>query len=307
MEESNSLQDLLAGLDSCESFLEDRETFPVANQPYKVQIAQLETKLRLYADQLKAKNRELVQTKAKKGGPEEEKGQLRSLAVLRAEVEQLRRELDQAKRAKAMLEGKYREALSRLARVSSEGLQEEPCSRLVLQVDDIQQANSALHTQVATLAQAIDTAAKKRDLLRHTVVPGLQAKVETAREELETLQRELDSLRPAFASQGTCVVIDDFEGNRDSSPRSDRVDCQTSVSPTSYSPRPLSPNRCRSSVPGSQAGDFPSMLSSRRGGKSSKVITSRPAGLRKQGTGRSNVQSPNRKSGRCAESFPEKN
>lgn len=305
MEESISLQDLLAGLDSCESFLEDRETFPVANQTYKVQIAQLETKLRVYADQLRAKNRKLVQTKAKKDGFEEESEQLRSLAVLRAEVEQLQKELDQAKRAKAMLEGKYREALSRLARVSSEDLQEEPCSRLVLQVDDLQQANSALHAQVATLAQAIDTAAKERDQLRLTVVPGLQAKVTTARELLETLQRELDSLRPALVSSGAYVIVDDLEGNRDFSPRSDRIDCKTSLSPTSYSPRPLSPARCRSSVPGSQAGDFPSVLSSRRG-KASKVITSRPAGLRKQGIGRSTCQSPIRKSDRFAVYNPEK-
>ena len=45
MEEgSDSLQDLLAGLDSCESVLEDRETFPVANQSYKLQIAQLDAR-----------------------------------------------------------------------------------------------------------------------------------------------------------------------------------------------------------------------------------------------------------------------
>ena len=94
------MQDLLAGLDSCEFVLEDRETFPVANQSYKLQIAQLETKLKVYADQLQARNRKLVLNKSKKGGAEEERVQLRSLTELRAEVEQLQRALDQAKRAR---------------------------------------------------------------------------------------------------------------------------------------------------------------------------------------------------------------
>ena len=279
MEEgSDSLQDLLAGLDSCESVLEDRETFPVANQSYKLQIAQLETKLRVYADQLQARNRELVLNKSKKSGADEERVQLRSLAVLRAEVEQLQRELDQAKRAKAMLEGKYREALSRLVRVCSEDLQEEPCSRLILQVDGIQQANSALHSQVSSLAEAIDNASRERDQLKGTVVATLQAKVAVAKEELAALQSELETLRP----RDTWVVAE----YRNPSPRSDRVDWKASISPTSDSPRPLSPSRCRSSVPGSQAGDFPSVLSYRKSGKASKVITSRPARLSTRGIGR---------------------
>lgn len=258
-DESRLLQDLLAGLESQESVLEDRETYTVRDREWKEEIERLEAKLRDYGEQLRQRNTQLACSQTRF---DDYQTHCLSITFLSTEISHLNRELEQAYRAKSMLEGKHREALSRLtALISGEELEEEPCQRLSLDI------TGALEAELMLLTQEINRELMEGDRLKTGTVRELRGKVSAAKAEWEHLQRELQLLKP------------DVQPTRDNSalPLRDR---QVSCSPISESPRSLSPVRC-SSIPGSQVSDCASIVSYGRLRKSEKVITSRPAALRK--------------------------
>lgn len=328
----SSLGDILAGMDSSfqvqgDSFLvleeENRETFPLSSHSNRLQIAHLEARIRDYMEQLEAKDREiaLVRTLQSPMRPgkgsnldsrlmllEEENKQLRGLSHLRAEVDQLRRELLQAQKTKSTCESQYNESalklISRQKGDESSSTEGDKMKEMLQKVELFKIANSDLHSQVSSLATALQEAQSERNQLKNSLIPELQRKLSAIEAENDSLEKGLMELKGGSAKTKAMekfVSIVDLEQNRGVMVTEYQADTRTCYSPLSdtprLSPRHQSPEAYRKSVPGSQLGDLkPPRL--RPATKMSKVITSRPAGLRKQPVGRKHRD-------RFADAFPD--
>ena len=319
-ERESSLGDILAGMDGSfqgqmDSFLglqeENRETFPLSSHSHRLQIAHLEARIRDYAEQLEAKDREIalvrtLQTPMQRSGGsigaldsrlvllEEENKQLRGLSQLRTEVEKLRRDLIQAQKVKSTCEGKYNEAALKLISLQKgeESPDREGCrmKEMLKKVELFKVANSDLHGQVGSLATALQSAQSERSHLKGTVIPDLQRTLSSLESEIQTLEKGLSDLKGTPAKgkiKESHIALTDLEQPDPilTEMPTDRFDTRTCYSPVSdtprLSPRHQSPELYRKSVPSSQLGDIkPPRL--RLAVKTGKVITSRPAGLARQ-------------------------
>lgn len=344
---SCSLQELLAGLDASSPSKsdpspppeeEDRETFPLQRHSYRLQLAHLETRLKDYSDRLQAKDREIALTKSMRMSPsigmdsdqsrnldsrilllEEENRQLRGLSHLRTEVDRLSKDLLQAQRLKASLEAKFNDAALRLVslekREDSCGSGEEPdrMQEMLRKAELFKRSNTQLQSEVTQLHTAIHQAQSERTRLLTSLIPSLQSTLTSLQNEITALEAQLAELRGAKGrTRQSRVSVLQLEGEAEARMKweEDRVETKTCYSPTSDtaqpSPRRHSPSMIRKSVPGSQMGDsmHPAF---RPPSKPQRVITSRPAGLKRLKSRPRQLQSPASGSDEFADSFPEEN
>ena len=308
----SSLLHLLEGLNTdprTESslLLCDREALPFSGQSSHLRLSHLEARIRECSAMLRAKERELELARAIQRMPgvradisqmqemqgkfarlEDENRRLKALMPLKAEADRLRRELDQANTLKSAYEERYNEVAVRLAGLdqsedSSVLIDDsEKRSDLAKKVELFKHANADLVTHIAETAAALEAIQKERDSLRDDLIPqlqvtmreledrglGLETELTTARQSKEHSPKPSTEVMPVAPSPAL------------------RTPCSIRIQPFPFafaSDTKRSSTRqstvIRRSVPG------PHLEAQRKGVRTQgKVITSRPANMRKQVT-----------------------
>lgn len=309
----SSLLHLLEGLNTdprTESslLLCDREALPFSGQSSHLRLSHLEARIRECSAMLRAKERELELARAIQRMPgvradvsqmqemqgkftrlEDENRRLKALIPLKAEADRLRRDLDQANTLKSAYEERYNEVAVRLAGLdqsddSSVLIDDsEKRSDLAKKVELFKHANADLVTHIAETATALEVIQRERDSLRDNLIPQLQA----AMRELENRGVSLESELSARQSKETSPKLCPEVGLKPVAPSPAlRTPCSIKIQPFPFafaSETKRSPTRqstvVRRSVPALHLDTQRKAVRTQ-----GKVITSRPANMRKQVT-----------------------
>ena len=285
------------------------EALPFSGQTSHLRLSNLEARIRECSAMLRAKERELDLARAIQRMPgaradvaqmqemqgkftslEEENRRLKALIPLKAEADRLRRELEQASTLKSAYEERYNEIAVRLAGLdqsddSSVMIDDsEKRSDLVKKVELFKHANADLVTHIAETAAALEAIQKERDSLRDELIPQLQTVLRELEERGNGLETELTAVKQVKETSPKQVIEASAKPVAPSpafrTPSSIRIQpfpvtfgSETKRSPTRQS------TITRRSIPG------PYIDAQRKAVRTQgKVITSRPANMRKQAT-----------------------
>lgn len=322
----SSLLHLLEGLNTdprTESSLMlcDKEVLPFTVQSSHRRLACLEARIRECSALLRAKDREVELARAiqRMPGPrpdlsqmqdiqskftrlEDDNRRLKALMPLKAEADKLHRELEQASTLKSAYEERYNEVAVRLAGLdqsedSSVIIDDgEKKSDLAKKIELFKHANADLVTHITETAAALQALQRERDTLRDALIPQLQASLRELEERGVGQEAEVTVAKPPKETSPS----------PDMKPGHIRTPSNNKVRPFPFafgSDNKRSPARQnttnRRSVPVVQETQRKSLVKSQ-----SKVITSRPANMRKQVTPMTS-HSPEGGYDQFADSFPD--